>query len=318
MDDIVVASTTDTQEELDHAVSPNWREPFRKAESTEKPKESSEAPAKDAKTSTESETAHPKEQEGKSKTETHDPEITPEIQAIIDKRIGKEIARRKAAEEALERQRGETHREAPKEEPVAAKADGPNLWDDPTDPEPPLSDYPTRDETKAYNAWSRRQIIRETAFQNEERKRQENSAKLEEDAIKAYPDWKTVTDVDRNILKPEVQQFIASFKNSRDVIYHLAKQLGNTDAQAAFKELSAADQTEHVVLLSASLLPSQSNQQAPPKPKPTSQAPAPTTPEKGASRAGAPRFEPDDTSPDATDDWIKRKNAEDRERRRRN
>lgn len=237
------------------------------------PEEAEETPGAQAESGSEQGTEHHESEEGKSQAESDAKDWTPAQQAAFDKRVKREL---KKLNEEFERKSAElkpaaTEKEQAKETPAKETED----------PEPELSEYPTREEIKKHAEWTRRQAARDLAAIRAQEMQQAKMNEVLSDAVKTYPDWnEVVAKVDRNVLKPAAQQIVGSVANARDVIYHLASQLDTDEKRTAFSAMSEADQINEVVQLSASLLPSGSKE-APKDKKPA--PPEPITPVGGGS-----------------------------------
>lgn len=314
--DITLASTTETQAELDHATSDNWREHF---DPEKKPAvggngqadKSGESNLPDSKTGAASDAATA----GKEGQKSDDDEPLPKG---VQKRFDRLTARLKDAEDALDQERrarrsAEPGKSAAEAKPVVAAN---------RDPEPQLKDFPP--EKGGWEAWN--QAHTRWAVRDENRKLAANdAAEAQQAESKAIYDAhlgrleaaRTAHDDFDDVVKATKLEFsspqanlafqvaLVECDNSAELMYHLCT---HPDELAKFQDLSPAKVSMLVGRLSEKLNPSASAAQAPPN-KAKSQTPKPTTPVRGSTTA--PKT--DLTDPELvkdTDAWLRQRNAQ--------
>jgi len=309
--DITLASTTETQAELDHATGPNWREKFdpakAKAEEESKGKETS-AEAADKKAATKT---APASETGKTASEEKDEPGDKDLPPGARKRIDRLTARLRETEEELKatRRRGEPER-TEKPEPAKAATSA--------DPEPQLKDFKDWDQwNAAHNRWivrdEQRQLdAKETAREAEESAKQSYNAHLErlEDARDAHEDFDDAINGMPvfTFSSPQANQAfqiaLVDSENSGELMYHLAN---HPEDMEKFSNLSPAGVQRMVGRLEARLFPEKSPSETA-RAKPVSRTPAPTTPVRGTTKAAPDLADP--TLVKDTDGWIARRQAQ--------
>lgn len=301
--EITLASTTETQEELDHAVGPNWREQF----DPEKAKEAREAEdAKASKTTDGSAPTETRGNEGGSKSEDDDEPIPKGVQKRIDKYAGRAKAAESKVKEledrlaAIERNTRPTTTTTPKE-----------------DLEPQKKDFKDPDEwVKAHGKWAAREVARES------------DANAEKLAIEAHTQEVFDAHLDRvNKFREEHDDFdekvdavtisfsesvaiaIVEADNGPEITYHLAT---HPEELEKISKMSRARQVMAIGQLSASLSPSRSDSSTTTVTT-RSRTPAPIRPIH-TTKTATSTTKLEDAS---TDDFIKMRNRQEAESRRR-
>jgi hypothetical protein len=277
--EITIASTTATQEELDHAASEEWRTP--------PTVEEGEAGAK-AENGSESDPEHRGRTEGKTESEESDADLPKGVK----KRFDKLTLRAKNAEESLARTEARLRELEAGAKPNATEKKAVAEAGD-EDPEPEVGKFQDYNEyLKAQARWAVRQETRDQqrkqAEEAENLSAQEKIAAHQErqaEAIEKYPDYQEK--IEKCVLpwhanKPKEMDVARAFQlaivdcdNGPDVMYHLTN---HPEELARLGTLSSMGVAVAVGRISASLLPS-----ATPKPKPASKAPKPITPVSGGS-----------------------------------
>lgn len=310
--EITLASTTETQEELDHAVSANWREPFdpevaakakeerEKAEAAEAAKKPvGSAPADKRGTAVESE-------------EENDGEVPKGVQKRIDKVTG----RAKAAEqrvkdlearlEAIEKKGGNKPEVKVTPEPKA-------------DLEPQKKDFKDPDEwVKAHGRWAARDEARKAASVTATETEDARTAEVFEAHLgrtqefrAAHPDFDEKVEGSTIPFSEAVAIAIVEADNGPDVAYYLAE---HPDELKEIAGQSRARQVMAIGRISASLSTAGSTATTTTtttKPK----TPAPITPSRTGKVATTARSITDENI--STDEFIKLRNEQDRAKRRR-
>ena len=304
-DDVTLASTTESQAELDHAVSPDWRKPFTP---TEKPAGESGEPSTDAtKSGAESDPAKAGAKPA-AKVEDDDEPLPKGVQ----KRIDRLTARLNEAEAKLNTRpqpRSEPAKPAGDPEPDEKNFTGPTAW---------------KDYNRAHTAWVVREENRRLAAENQQQTQQERTREVLEtysERVTEYrsehPDFDQVTNVATPWSPNDAQDVQASIAfrlaiieadNGPAILEHLSR---NPEEFAKFGGLSPVQVGIRVGRISAALAPEES---AKPAPKPAiSRAPAPITPVKGSHTAPTSLADPNIS----TDDFIRRREEQVRKNRRR-
>jgi hypothetical protein len=318
--EITLASTTESQEELEHSAGPNWRQSYARPtiveveDSAEAGTAKTGAPEANAQQSTEKKPAEGKTATEKQPTAEKD-ELPPEVQKLIQKRIDKLTAKNKALEDELERSRGtqQSAKTETKTEAVAGNDPEPQPEDLDAKGQPKYARY--EDFTKAQALWAAREAMREretaTSKQTAEAQMKQNwdahNTRVAE-AQGKYDDWDEAAAAIGSAAVPQaVGLAIVEMDNSADVLYHLAK---HPEELEALQKMSSIRQVAEIGRLSAALLPSKTES---PKTKPTSKAPAPITP-VGSSSSTTPKNLDDPNI--SVDEFVRRRNLAERNRRR--
>jgi hypothetical protein len=299
-DDVTLASTTETQAELDHAVSLDWRKPFAAPDAP-----SAEPSKKDApKTPAESDPAKVQSKEGEK------PEEDEPLPKGAQKRIDKLTKQLREAEAKLGQR-------TPAARPEPAKPAG--------DAEPQEKDFKEwKDFNKAHTAWAVREENRQEAQRRSQREQEEETRSVVEtysERMEAYKaehpefDEQTAVDTPWKSDNPKHVQSAIAFRlavieadNGPAILHHLAN---HPEEFAEFGKLTPVQVGIRVGRISAQLSPSDSAKPAP-KP-PISNAPAPVTPPRGSHTAPTSITDPEIS----TDDFIRRRNEQERKNRRR-
>ncbi len=258
--DIVLTSSTESQEQLDHAVSENWKDPFIPAAE----KEAEEKAAKEAAEKAALEKETPEDKAARETAETEQHEETPEerAQRIADeaepvkgnwsKRVNKLTARNARISEELR-----TEREA--RERLEARLSALERGDKSAPPNdaatpsasPDLPGKPKRIEFKDEETYVSALIKYERAnedykeqveAQNEHAKRifGEHAARVDE-ARDNHEDWNEVAkSAEDMILPPAVDFAIREMPNSAEVLYYLAKHREEFERLSALSPLQMA------------------------------------------------------------------------------
>lgn len=320
--DITLASTTESQAELDHATGPNWREHFTppakegeqqetpqpgetpKPGATEKKEPASDAGGKKAGTA-----------KGESGAENDDDDNTP-LPKGVQRRIDRLTARLRATEDELAASRGTRQQQPQPKTPAEA------------DPEPKQGDFKSWDEWhEAHTRW---------AVRDENRRASTRSAQEDADARmrETYDDHLARTEAARTThadfddvvrgagtfnfasqaANRAFQMALIEADNGPEVLYHLAK---NPDEMAKFAELSPVKVQLLVGRFSAALSPSD-GKPVTPKPKSLSNTPAPAArPQRQTTVTGKSYLNGEDAKTMSTDEWIKARDADLRARKQR-
>lgn len=325
--DITLASTTETQEELDHATSENWRQPFDPSKKT--PSTTDEKPAAEgkkqpaAKTEGASETPTTEVKTGKETDEDDDETPLPKG---VQKRIDKLTKRLRSQEDELAAlRRGE-------KEPSARETVTPPKAAAEADPEPKVKDFKSWEEwNAAHTRWAVRDENRKAAAraletqQNAEAKETYDSHLSRVSSYaKDHDDFEdAVKDMGKfKFANPQANmafQFaIVEDDNGPAILHHLAT---HADEMAKFAGKSASQVTMMLGRLSAKLFPESAASADEKKPgetqtskTPASKAPAPPTPVRRSTAAPATRLDDEKLS---TDDFIRIRNEQERKTRRR-
>jgi hypothetical protein len=326
--DITVASTTETQAELDHATSPNWREHFDPAKVAEKKDEQQSAEA-DKKNATKTEAGSgPAKTEAKSGKEKDDDDG--DLSPGARKRIDKLTARWKAAEDELAAlRRGE--------KPASARETVQSKTATDSDPEPKENDpkFKSWDEwNAAHNRWLVRDEKRTLdAKEASERQAAEDKETYDGHLARIQSFTAEHDDFEESVKDMGSFEFastqsnmafqlaIVEADNGPDIMYHLAK---NPEEMEKFQGLSPVKVQMLVGRLSAKLQPDSSTandkdkdknkETAAASTKKKSNAPEPTEPVRRSSAAPATSLDDPKMS---TDEWIRKRNEQERKNRRR-
>jgi hypothetical protein len=306
--DITLASTTETQAELDHATGPNWREHFdpAKAKADEEGKKNTTAEPSDKKDEKDETKTAPASEPGKAASKKEEDEEP--LPKGVQKRLDRLTARLKEAEEQLRTRRGEPEKEKPEPAKAASSAD----------PEPQLKDFKDWDQwNAAHNRWLVRDEQRQIQAKEAEREAQESAkeiydahlSRLDEargthddfdDAIKGMP----VFEFSSPQANQAFQMALVDSEFSGELMYHLAK---HPEDMAKFANLSPQGVQRMLGRLEARLFPEGTSSVAA-RAKPVSRTPKPTTPVRGTTTA--PSALDDPALVKDTDAWIQRRQAQ--------
>lgn len=252
--DLVLSSTTETQEQLEHAVSENWKDPFisEKDKEAAKAKEVEDAKAVLAET-----------EEGKEPEDEH-AEETPEqrAQRIADEaepvkgnwskrvnkltarnaRIAEELRTEREAREKLEVRLASLERG---EKPTSSN-DGSNAMVGDLPGKPKRIDF--KDEETYVSALIKYERANEDFKEQQTELRahaekvfREHGARIEE-ARSRYDDWEEVADAANDMpIPPQVDFAIREMSNGADVLYFLAKN------PKAYEKMSAMSPSQQVI-----------------------------------------------------------------------
>jgi hypothetical protein len=315
--DITLVSTTETKEELEHATSENWRQHFTPpaaAEGDGKEKTGEAAgEGKDGATKTKPASEPGDKTKPAAKGESGSEDDAP-LPKGAQKRIDRLTAQLRDAQEQL--QQRTAARPGAEQQPPKAAGDA--------DPEPKVKDFKTWEE---WNAAHGRWIVRDeqrTQAAKDQREAAEQASKDNydahlgriEDARTAHDDFDdTVASAPAFTFASEqsniaFQLAVVEADNGPEVLYHLAK---NPEEMAKFEGLSPVKVQMMVGRISHALSPSTSDTSA--AKTPTSKTPAPTTPVKRSTTAASATDMRDPKM--STDDWIRKRNEQERAQRRR-
>lgn len=322
--DITLASTSETQAELDHATGPNWREHFEKpaAPATE------EKPAEEPKGSTKTEKPAPGTGSEKKPAAAAGEGGNEKDDEPLPKGVQKRLDRITARLRDVERE-NETLKAGQKPAPAAGAKPA-------ADPEPQQKDFPSWEKwNEAHSRWAVRDEQRQQAAKDqreaaEAQSKQNYDAHLErvETARTAHDDFDEVVkaggsfDFASPAANMAFQVAIVEADNGPEVLYHLAK---NPAEMAKFEGLSPARVQMLVGRISSALSPDSSKPAgdkpgaaATAKPAPKSQTPAPTTPVRRPTTAtGSDYRNPESAKAMTDDEWIKSREADLRSRKAR-
>jgi hypothetical protein len=300
--EITLASTTETQDELDHAVSPNWREPF-DPEKAAKERETAEA-AEAVKKPTGSAPAEKRGTEGEGESE--DEPIPKGVQKRIDKYAGRAKAAEDKAKQLEERLNALEQKTNPKTVEVPK-----------ADTEPLKKDFKDPDEwIKAHGMWAAREVARQNAAKAEAATvdahtkevfdaHLERVNKFRED----HDDFDEKVDANTTVFTEAVAIAIIESDNGPEITYHLANHPEELEKIAG---MSRARQVMEIGKLSASLSPSGSSKTTTTTTT-RSHTPSPITPVRTTKTAASTtKLEDADT-----DSFIKMRNQQERDARRR-
>ena len=323
--DITLASTSETQAELDHATGPNWRQPFEKP-ADPAAGENKETPAgeqKDDSTKTKPApgTGAPQKKPGAAGENDADDDLPKGARKRIDR-----LTRRLGdAEAELERLRNSGTQ--PKTTPAPKSAAE-------QDAEPQQKDFPSWEKfNEAHSRWAvrdeqRKQSAREAQESEQQRVKDNYDSHLQriEKARNSHDDFDDAVkdagtfDFASPAANQAFQLAIIEADNGPDVLYHLAK---HPEEMAKFADLSPVRTQLLVGRISAALSPDSSAAAAKPaagapKPGATSRTPAPTTPVRRPTTAAGSNYRDPETAKGMSDeDWIKAREADLRSRKQR-
>jgi hypothetical protein len=260
---VTLTSTTSSKEEMEHAVSDNWREPFVPPTVPVKDEAAPETDETPVKTADESETPETTESE-KAKPKS-------KYQRTIDKLT----ARNHAAETRAEQLQRELEEERAKHKPADSKAA-------PATPQgpPKLQDFlnagKTADEwADARDAWKQDQEVKQA--QAEQLKATFDAYnKGVSEARGRYEDWDSVVEGNENPIPESVKLAVLEMDNGPDVAYHLGK---HPELCAELMEMSPLSAVRKIGQVADSLKPSERS----PAPKPKVTPPTPIAPVGGSS-----------------------------------
>lgn len=326
MPDMIVASTTATQEEMDHAVSPNWREPFQakvepkpevKVEPTE-PAETEEEATETPEASEETETATVPEAE-----EEQEPEQRPKGKGGFQKKIdkltrekGEASARALALEDELRELKERMAKPAVAEEKPKVETKGKPTADEIG------TKYKDYDEfNEALIDWKTEKLLQTTLETRDREARERETREIQEtrdtnyrEAAKEFaeqtPDFnEAVVNATKSGMKlPEpIIELIKELPNGPAVTYYLV-----TNPETSLELLSASPAMGFAMIgrISQGFEAQPEPVKAPAK-KPISSAPPPAKPVSGNSaRSSTPLSEM------TTDEFIRSRNQQERDRRR--
>ena len=250
--DLVLSSTTETQEALDHAVSENWEKPFVPGQKKEEPKPKVEEPEVEGKEEDDADTddnrivrggdqesqsesgedqGDGKDEEGQSETEGN--EEKPKGKLGWSKRVNKLTARNARLQEELDTERRkredmearlsrlESGKPAEKTEEgkPGEVADLPN--------KPQRAQFKNDEEfISSLVKWERANEEHKASVTAENNRMKEIFDAHRErtsEARERYEDWDEVADSAKNMrIHPTVEMAIMEMENSADVLYHLA------------------------------------------------------------------------------------------------
>jgi hypothetical protein len=330
MPDMIVASTTATQEEMDHAVSPNWREPFQtkapepKPEVAEEPVETEEEVTEETpEASEETETAPvPEAEEEQESTVERPTKGKGGFQKKIDKLTrekGEAAARALALEEELQELRNRLAKPAVTEEKSEVKTS--------TRKRPAESEigtvYKSYEEfQQALIRFEAAELLEETLAKRDQEAREREAREIQEERDHNYreaakefaeqtPDFNDaiVAAGKAGMKLPEpIIDLIKELPNGPAVTYYLVQ---NPDEALTVMQASPAMGFAMVGRISQGLEAKPEPAKTTPAKKPTSSAPPPAKPVAGHSaRSSTPLSEM------STDEFIAARNKAERERRR--
>lgn len=315
VDDVVLASTTETQEELDHGVN-HPREHF----DPDKVKKVAGDDTKKVASESSADSATVQQSKAGDKSEEENDDIPDEqLPKGVQKRINKLTARAKTAEETAEDLRKRLDAGAEKKEPIKEPAAATAKAS--VDPEPERSAFGTQDEwLKEHNKWSAREALRS--------ERAAESVKEEDARIQAtydqhlerqntfreeHPDYdKSIRDCPVPMSEAMAVALIES-ENGPAVMYHLAK---NQPELEKIVKMSRVRQAMEIGRISSSLLSpsgsaSKTDASSTPRLEPIRTVPAPIrTVNSGSTKQAVTSL-----SEMSTDDFIAERNKQTQKRR---
>jgi hypothetical protein len=303
--EITLASTTETQDELDHAVSKNWREPFDPDKAkTERETKDAEA-AKAAKKPAGSAPADTRGTEGEGESEDDEP-----LPKGVQKRIDKYAGRAKAAE--AKQKELETRLAALESKTTTITTTTPK-----EDLEPQKKDFKDPDEwIKAHGKWAAREVARESDARAEVEAADAHTQEVFDQHLERvnkfreeHDDFDEKVDAVTTTFSEAVAIAIVEADNGPDITYHLAT---HPEELEKISKMSRARQVMQIGILSASLSPSGSGTTTTTTTQ-RSRTPAPITSLKTTKTASS-TTKLEDAS---TDDFIKMRNQHERDARRR-
>lgn len=313
--DITLASTTETQEQLDHATGPNWRQPFAPKETAEGTETAAGAETDASKKTPASEpgTAEQNQEpkKGKAEPRTEDDEPLPKG---VQKRIDRITARMREQEEELRALRTASQPRGQQQQQQQQQVNA--------DPEPQVKDFKTWEEwNAAHTRWAvrdeQRTLSEKSAKEAEEARSRENfndhlarvgQARIDHDdfdeKVKAVGTFE-FSSPQANIA---FQLGIVEADNGPELLYHLCT---HPEEFAAFADMSPVKVQIALGRLSAALSPSTTNR-VPMTKAPVSKTPPPSSAIRRTATAPTDLSDPKM----ATDDWIRKRNEQERNRRR--
>lgn len=305
--DITLASTTETQAELDHATGPNWRQHFDPAKAKAEEDAAGKAkPADSPEKKVETKIA-PASEPGKPASKEEEDAPLPKG---VQKKLDRMTAKLRETERELQALKGRG--EPAKAEPAKAASAA--------DPEPQVKDFKSWDEwNAAHNRWLVRDEQRKLDAQTSEREAQESAkatydAHLErvEQGREAHEDFDEAIsgmgtfEFSSEMANRAFQMAVVDSENGAELMYHLAH---HPDDMAKFADLSPTGVQRMVGRLEARLFPdgaAPSSSVA--RAKPVTRTPKPTAPVRGTTTA--PTALDDPTLVKDTDAWIARRQAQ--------
>jgi hypothetical protein len=322
MPDFIVASTTATQEEVDHAVSENWRERVpdpeikpevkpevsAEVEESETPVAAQETEKAETESATEAETTQEKPK-GKGGFQKKIDKLTRERSEATERadNLERELSEFRAKFDAIEQRlapKAETQQEKPKTEAIAGKPleseIGTKFKDWPEYNEA-LIDWKAEEKIQA-RLDERDKNAQERELENYREEIGNEYRKNLDEFRKATPDFDAAVDraakAGMQLPVPIIDR-IRALSNGPDVTYHL---VNNPEEALALIQAEPSEGFVMLGILSASLKPSEPPKPAPAK-KVVSTAPPAHKPVTGASARGAVTLE--DLSKQGTDDYIR-------------
>lgn len=319
-EDITLASTTETQAELDHATSPNWRdhftppaEPKEGEQKTEKQPGEAPKPGATEKTEPASDAGGKKPgAKGESGTEGEDDD-TP-LPKGVQKRLDRLTARLKAAEEELATSKGSRQQQPPPK--TGAQAD----------PEPQQKDFKSWEEWhEAHTRWAVRDEGRKGAEKSAADDAQARAKETYDSHLERIEQARTTHDDFDEVVRaapmftfasPQgnvaFQMAIIEAENGPEVLYHLAK---NPEEMAKFADLSPVRIQLAIGKLSAALSPSSDKSGS--VSKAVSKAPAPTSRvQRPTTATGRNIYDPDTAKGMSDDEWLRQREQDVRNSRK--
>jgi hypothetical protein len=312
--EITLASTTETQDELDHAVSSNWREPFDPEKAKVQREEKEKAAAAEA-VKTTGGSAPPEKPvvkvEGEGEPEGDEEPLPKGVQRRIDtltkrsKTAEQENRSLRERLEALETKAGV--KPAEKSGEPAPKADL----------EPLKKDFKDPDEwVKAHGKWAAREVAREAAVKAE----QDAADSYTQEVFDAHlartqgfraehPDFDEKVDASTTVFSESLAIAIVEAENGPAVTYYLAE---HPEELEKISKLSKAKQMMEIGRLSASLSPSTESKDRTTTTQTRPRTPTPITPVRSTKTASSAT----NLSEMDTDTFIKRRDEQEREARR--
>lgn len=246
-DNLVITSTTSSQEDIDHAVSDNWREP-----PAPKPTEAAAKPE---------ESEPPKEQaEGEQAQKPKD------HKSGWQKRIDKLTARNHMLENELAELRAKSK---PEEKPA-----------EPESPGPKLSEFKTVEEfLAARDAWKDAQELQAAEKERSKAVEESYGEKISK-ARGEYEDWDEVVAGSKLVIPQAAVEAVKELENGPDVAYYLAQ---HPETAEELMNMTRVGAIHYIGRISDKLAAEKVTPTAKPKPKP----PEPLTPVgQSATRSG--------------------------------
>jgi hypothetical protein len=304
--EITLASTTETQDELDHAVGPNWREPFDPDKAKETREKKDAEAAKATKKPDGSAPTETRGKEGESKTEDEDEELPKGVQRRIDKYAGRAKAAEAKTKELEERLAAIENKNKPAEKTTSTQ-----------DLEPQKKDFKDPDEwVKAHGKWAAREVARESDARAEVQAAEAHTQEVFDAHLtrvnkfrEEHDDFDEKVDAATTVFSEAVAIAIVEADNGPEVTYHLAT---HPEELEKISKMSRPKQMMAIGVLSASLSPSRSEDTTTTTTT-RSRTPAPITPLRTTKTASS-TTKLEDAS---TDDFIKMRNRQEADARRR-